>query len=379
MNTDQHRQEQDVQAVVARQAAEWFVAHRDGPLAARERTAFTAWLRTSPLHVSEYLAVAALARGFNALPDEPGTDMQGLLERARLESDRVVTLSPPASGTEAPVRIARPARPGRIRHWALAASLGAVMLAAAPWLLQESARNAATADIDLLRTAHGEQRVWRLPDGSVVHLNSGSELKVRFSGTQRIVEVDHGQAKFDVAPDPQRPFRVVAGDTAVVAIGTSFDVYRKSDATVVTVLTGKVAVYRNAGMTPVRLTGEAAERTIVSPSRPLTAGEQVKVLNTEQPEVAAPIIDHVDISKVAAWTQQQIMFEQEPLAAVAAEFNRYGRVPIEVEGAALNDLRITGIFNAYDTESFVGFLRRLDNVRVTATAGSIRVRKDSGT
>jgi transmembrane sensor len=178
---------------------------------------------------------------------------------------------------------------------------------------------------------------------------------------------------------------VVAGDTEVVAIGTSFDVYRKTDATVVTVVTGKVAVYRNAGMVPVVSIGEVAPagEATVSPAtaasaalpRPLTAGEQVKLAHAG----AAAAIDRVDLAKALAWTQQQIMFDQERLAEVVAEFNRYGHKPLEVHGEALNELRITGIFNAYDTESFIGFLGRLDNVEVTTTERSIQVRESSGT
>jgi transmembrane sensor len=224
--------------------------------------------------------------------------------------------------------------------------------------------------------------VWRLPDGSVVHLNSGSELRARFSDTQRVVEVQRGQAMFDVARDPQRPFRVVAGDTEVVAIGTSFDVYRRADATVVTVVTGKVAVYRNAGMVLVSPAGESTAGPAASAAaalpRPLTAGEQVRLAHAGAP-AAMTAIDRVDIAKAVAWTQQQIMFDQERLADVAREFNRYGAVPIELESGSLEQLRITGIFNAYDTDSFVGFLERLEGVEVISTRTKIRVLKNSGT
>src|SRR5690606_35877336 len=165
--------------------------------------------------------------------------------------------------------------------------------------------------------------------------------------TDRLVEVTRGQAMFEVAADARRPFRVVARGTEVIALGTSFEVYCQEEATVVTVLTGKVAVYRR----------DTAAGEMV-PVAPLTAGEQVRVSHAE----SSVKIDRVDLARTLAWTQQQIVFEEEQLASVAREFNRYGQVPLEVEGEQLRELRITGIFNAYDTDSFVGFLRRLEGV-----------------
>ena len=67
------------------------------------------------------------------------------------------------------------------------------------------------------------------------------------------------------------------------------------------------------------------------------------------------------------------MFANHPLGEVVAEFNRYGRVPIEVEDEALRSVPITGVFDAYDTDSFVVFLATLDNVVVQRTPSRIRV------
>ena len=67
------------------------------------------------------------------------------------------------------------------------------------------------------------------------------------------------------------------------------------------------------------------------------------------------------------------MFEREPLARVAAEFNRYSQKPIEIATPALKDLEISGVFATDDSEAFVAFLRSLDNVRVEETAKVIRV------
>jgi len=81
----------------------------------------------------------------------------------------------------------------------------------------------------------------------------------------------------------------------------------------------------------------------------------------------------VDSQRTTSWLHRQIVFEREPLARVAAEFNRYARKPIEIATPALKNLEISGVFATDDSEAFVAFLRSLDNVRVEETARVIRV------
>jgi ferric-dicitrate binding protein FerR (iron transport regulator) len=70
---------------------------------------------------------------------------------------------------------------------------------------------------------------------------------------------------------------------------------------------------------------------------------------------------------------RQIVFEREPLALVAAEFNRYSALPIDIETPALGTLPITGIFSVDDTETFLDFLRTFQGVSIQATSTRIRV------
>jgi hypothetical protein len=91
-------------------------------------------------------------------------------------------------------------------------------------------------------TGIGEQRTVTLSDGSTVELNSQSRLRVAFHPHERDVELLEGQALFHVAHDRTRPFLVQSEGAKVRAVGTQFDVYRKSDGTVITVVEGRVAV-----------------------------------------------------------------------------------------------------------------------------------------
>ena len=83
----------------------------------------------------------------------------------------------------------------------------------------------------------------------------------------------------------------------------------------------------------------------------------------------------VDTRRATAWLQRQIVFEHQRLDEVAAEFNRYGHVPVVIEDADLRGIRLSGQLDAYDTASFAVFLGTLDGVAVEKTAVQYRVYK----
>jgi transmembrane sensor len=207
-----------------------------------------------------------------------------------------------------------------------------------------------------LATAHGEQRYWALSDGTELNLNSDSAVTVRYTASERLVWLERGQALFHVARENGRRFRVVAGETAVTAVGTRFDVYRKPAVTVVTVVEGKVEV----------LVGDAQ-------AIPLSAGEQATVDVATRAITRSP----VDPEQAVAWTRGQIAFDQQTLGEVVEEFNRYSAVPIVIEGEALRALRISGLLDAHDTESFIAFVARLDGVEIERFPDRIVVRAKS--
>src|SRR5690606_2906368 len=123
-----------------------------------------------------------------------------LIARARAEAD--VDVVQPIFPTAAAHSADRsPRRRGRVHVWAAAAAIVATITAllAGGWWFQE--RNH-------YQTAHAEQRSWRMPDGSTVHLNSSSEIRIRFDDRQRRVDLLRGQALFQVAKDARRPFWV---------------------------------------------------------------------------------------------------------------------------------------------------------------------------
>jgi transmembrane sensor len=339
-----------IRSAITQVAADWYAAHRSGPLAEADRAAFLAWLKASPIHIEEYLGVAALERTLRSASDDPTLSVDALVEMARADpTGGVVDLGGPQIRYEPPQE--RPVR----RYWRGIAAAAAVCACVVGMLIVWPVRGGhGSGVVKAYRTTHGEQGVWPLADGSTLHVNTDTAVTVRFSSTERLVEVDHGQVALAVAHDDGRPFRVHAGSTDTVAVGTEFDVYRRPDATLITVVTGQVAV--SVGSFAPQRTAEAG----LPAGLHVGAGRRVKIVAGKLPSASEP----TDLRETTAWLERKIVFEQRPLGAVADEFNRYNDKPFTIDDPALRRLPISGTFNAADTDSFAAFLESLDGVRV---------------
>src|SRR5258708_17578049 len=95
-------------------------------------------------------------------------------------------------------------------------------------------------------TTTGERLNVTLPDGSQLTLNTQTELKVAFTRAERTVHLIRGQALFEVAKDPTRPFVVMAYSRRFIAVGTAFDVRLDGSQIHVTMVEGTVRVERTA-------------------------------------------------------------------------------------------------------------------------------------
>src|ERR1700681_2440038 len=90
--------EEQIRLAIAEQASEWFVENRGGPLDREARSRFMAWLKASPVHVGEYLAIAGLARDLDTAAHTTEIPLEPLLARARAQANPVVALDPSLPG-----------------------------------------------------------------------------------------------------------------------------------------------------------------------------------------------------------------------------------------------------------------------------------------
>jgi transmembrane sensor len=418
------------------EACTWFVECRAGDLDDAGRREFDRWLRKSPEHLSSYLEIAAIWNAGPQLDPTAKWSADMLIEHALSSGDDNVvplhgvalgeTTAPgaaPASAVSAQESLTtepaqaltavrtRATAPHNAwftswRRFAIAASVLAIVGGALTMLELSS---------PIYATALGEQRSLQFEDGSTVELNSRSKIRVKYSKAERDVELIEGQALFHVAHDVRRPFIVAVGATRVRAVGTQFDVYKRSNGTVVTVVEGRVAVYsaprefmsQTSGdaprlspiealppKRPARLSsgartpsgssptgaalppdGETSPRNspgvgLTSSSFLVSAGEQLTVTAEVAQKTASP-----NIAGATAWRDREIVFEAATLSDVAEEFNRYNQHKLVIEDPELYGFHISGIFSSTDPDSLIKFLRERPGVKVTEASGEIRIER----
>jgi transmembrane sensor len=362
--------DEQIEEAIREQATHWFVRHREGALTPDERQQYLAWLRASPRHVQAYLNLIALtAKLPEALAglDIDAEELARQVSQSPHEAERALFRNAPNPPSHSPQHrnFARPALAFAVL---IALSIG---LGAAAWLTY-------SAPPSFIAEA-GQQRLVKLEDGSTAHLNSGTRLVVRYSDTQRLIELPEGQALFDVTHDVRRPFIVRSGPAEVIALGTTFDVMRRAQRTQVTVVEGKVAVvpFRERSHASFRAVQREVESGAVSANDQPRENAEIVLIAGERVQLAdhggAATPERTDVQLATAWTRKEISFSDEPLAEVVARFSEATGAGITIEDRQLREYRISGVFHAYDVESFLAYLQQFDGVRIERDGDNIRV------
>src|SRR5699024_7323890 len=180
--------------------------------------------------------------------------------------------------------------------------------------------------------------------------------------------------------DPQRPLSVRAGRSLIRDIGTVFDVYRRDTGATITVATGHVQVWHVPGP-PRQGALEQWLSWLGSGSEPrgrilarLGPRDRVRVENSGQ----VTSFEAVNLRQALAWTQGRIAFDNRPVALVAAQFNRYNDVQIDVEDRGVGALRISGEFDVHSVSAFTAFLGSLSGVATRRHGDTVIVYTGSG-
>ncbi|WP_057631603.1 FecR family protein [Stenotrophomonas humi] len=283
-------------------AAEWVAREDAGPLSSEQSAALAAWLAADSRHLGAYGRMHAIMMRTDRIYRGASVDAD---ENQRAEGAR--------------------GRAWGMRLLAMAASL--TLVAGVAWFAMER-----QAGVHATRV--GEVAHVSLEDGSEITLNTDSRVRVRYEQGRRGIELLRGEAMFDVAKDPQRPFVVNAGGTQVIAVGTSFTVKRSS---------AQVDVLVREGIVQVQEQKQELR---------LLRGDKVRLATR-----AAPVLRRVDDAEVRrelAWRNGMIAFSGQTLQEVTQEFARYNRLRIRLADPGIADLEVVGMFSATDP---IGFSR----------------------
>ncbi|MPY73891.1 MAG: DUF4880 domain-containing protein [Alphaproteobacteria bacterium] len=224
---------------------------------------------------------------------------------------------------------------------------GAMAACLALFMLWDDIRTFAAADY---RSAVGEQRVVGLPDGSVVHLNTDTAIAIRYAAKERRVLLLRGEALFEVAPDPDKPFRVAAADGVAQAVGTAFVVRAGPESASVLVTEGRVAVSSPAG----------ADGAIE-----VGAGERAGYRRGEAPHAAEKAAEDAAPGSAVAWLRGKIVIDGMPLADAIAELDRYRRGRIVLLGGAAAGQPVSGVFDVGDVDEGIDALAATQGLAAT--------------
>ena len=386
------------------EAADWFARLQAGEMERAERQQFVEWLRESHIHVTEMLRMAQLHGELKRFEQ-----WARISTGPRTADENVVPLpaTPEADSFQMTGEERRQGggkRERRLRSpgmfFAVAATV--VLIVAAAIVLP-------TIRGQIIETERGERRQVVLSDGSVLQLDSETRVRVEYADEVRQVFLEHGRALFHVAKNAHRPFLVQADGTTVRAVGTAFGVEEQAQGVVVTVSEGKVAVtspgfqshlYPHPNSPPSHGEGAPQEQMGnanqsssiplqqsdlvglaqgegegASPSgfdgegnRPLSGGRAIFLTADQQVMVpssgASEPVREVDSHRALAWAEGRLVFKNDELSKVIAEFNRYNRVQLIVADPTLAAKPVSGVFNAADPEAFIAFLLSVTAVNI---------------
>jgi transmembrane sensor len=326
------------------EAATWMTRLRDPGAGESDRLAFAQWLKRSPLHVGHYLELLDLdvelrdPALFTGMALTPGQEVRNVVP---------LDLAPQTNDLPA---VSRRRAAGR---WSMAAAAAIAVLALGMFWSFDRMNG------EHYRSGVGELRSIALPDGSLVTLNTQSEIEVSYTEQARTLRLVRGEAFFRVARGHARPFSVEVDDAVVQALGTAFNVYRRADGHVVTVTEGRVAV-------------RMAESSV--PAKVLNAGEQTAV----RPRSDVAELDQATLARVMGWTQRQLIFDNTPVREVVEELNRYHRHRLVINDAELGARAVTGTFESGDPDSFVEFLVKQGASATREPDGTVHIRGKGG-
>jgi transmembrane sensor len=317
------------------QAAEWFARLQSEDSGSATKRRFRHWLRQSPDNVSAFRECQSMWDAVGDASSDP--------DILSMRNDALTAVQPETSG-----------RWGRIT--AIAASLCALAISVTVLALVtrdtapadasiETSRVAVAPETTIYRTETGQRSTISLPDGSTAELNTDSLMQVNYSNDRRELVLLKGEAFFDVAKDPERPFVVMADDKLVRAVGTEFAVRMDGDAVRVTLVEGIVDVGRAVEG---RFLGGGEEVTLER----LVAGEQI-VLAANRPGTK----NDIDTQIATSWRNGRLVFDNDPLSRVVAEVNRDSARKVVLGDPSLAEMRVSGSFRAGSADGFANNLQ----------------------
>jgi transmembrane sensor len=315
---------------IRKQAIQWLIAQNSGTWSAADQYALNEWLNADVEHQKQYRQMQQLWGSMDAFKTldfpqrqaahdyQPPSRQDNLIQFPGLNVPEITAKQPHISS--------RSRR--EFSHW-----LKTGFAVAASALLIIGIQTYRQTGIKHYQTAKGEHQTVFLADGSQIVLNTDSELTVELQMFQRKVRLAKGEALFNVAHNPIRPFEVAAGNGKIRDIGTRFNVYTQVSKVDVAVLEGKVDIVTDQQHFPVVLSaGQAA-----------SFNQQGKVSSQSMSNPQA----------ITAWEHGKLIFAEQPLEDVLRQIARYHTVEFQITDPKLRNMKVSGTFKTSNLRLFL--------------------------
>jgi transmembrane sensor len=313
------RDEDKLSVPILETAADWM--DRQNELTPDEQAEFRTWLAASPAHARAY-----------------GLMRHAMLDTALVDASRDVEV-------KVRMRLLTPRRLG----WAAAAGMAIAAALLVMLVPRPSAPPLQAVAAQDYATHQGQRADWRLADNSHLFLNADSKVGVKYLPGARNLSLARGEAIFEVAKDPARPFHVVAHAVTVTAVGTMFGVDLMNDAVGVRVYHGVVTVARAD-----------------APTHTLRKGDWL----TLDARLGARS-GHFDPATYQTWRGDWLEADKMPLSYVVAKLNRYSDTPIVIGDAVPPDAVLTGRFHLSNTETTLKLIGATLDIATVREGGRI--------
>jgi ferric-dicitrate binding protein FerR (iron transport regulator) len=280
------------------------------------------------------------------------------------------------TGSETTRSIPLPAKRKFLHTWMGKAAVwgGILLVAGTTWFMLDKPEQQQLVNVQQLSVTDGTPEKKMLPDGSVVWLNARSTVRYaedRELNTRNVFL--EGEAYFQVKQDPEHPFIVHAGNIAVRALGTEFNVaaYPDENRLETTLISGKVQV---------TMTEKPDQKIILAPHEKLT------VINTEmlQPGQGATISNEISfqvepVTSLAsvnavpevAWLQDKLAFQNEVFVKLAKRIERRYNVHMVFRDSTLKQEILTGTFENENIRKALSLLQMTTPFRYKIEGDSV--------
>jgi transmembrane sensor len=197
----------------------------------------------------------------------------------------------------------------------------------------------------------GGHETLALADGTKIELNTDTAVRVMLDRNKRSVQIEKGEAFFDVKHDASRPFTVTAGNARIVDLGTQFAVRREKGKLRVTLVEGRAELSVADSRPQQLLPGDVAFAT-------------AKTISIKRKTTYS-------LDKELSWRRGVLIFDNTTLADAAAQFNRYNRTKLVLANDAAAKVTVGGTFAINDVAAFARVAKGVLGLRVEQKDGAI--------